>query len=256
MNVFTLEYYNIMKIKLIQFFAVLILLLSFAVFSVARATEQRDSIPASAYSNGYPYPFAFGVHAGTTGVGLHLYQPLGSEFGMRVGVSYMPFSTNISGTYNGHAARSEVSAKSGNVSLTFGWTPFVQRQGFFRSFNLQLGGAYFYKLDGGLNTRLREPYKFGEIDVQPDHVGLIRTKVAWKKTVSPYAGIGWSNIVIDSRFSMHIDLGCYYLSKPSVSMEASGLLEKNVNNAATIERNIKNYRYLPRLEFGFSYRFW
>jgi len=55
---------------------------------------------------------------------------------------------------------------------------------------------------------------------------------------------------------MHIDLGCYYLSKPSVSMQATGLLEENVSNAATIERNMKNYRYLPRVEFGFSYRFW
>ncbi len=86
-------------------------------------------------------------------------------------------------------------------------------------------------------------------------VGTIKTNVAWKKTVNPYAGIGWSNILIDSRFSMHVDLGCYYLSKPSVTMEATGLLEENVNNAATIENNIKNYRYLPRIEAGVSYRF-
>ncbi|SPZ88448.1 Uncharacterised protein [Sphingobacterium multivorum] len=38
-------------------------------------------------------------------------------------------------------------------------------------------------------------------------------------------------------------------------MEATGLLEENVNNAATIEKNIKNYRYLPRIEAGISYRF-
>lgn len=256
MNVFTIEYYKIMKTRFIQVFVMLISFLTLGVLSGAQASEQRDSIPESAYSNGYPYPFALGVHMGTTGVGLHLYQPLGPKFGLRVGASYMPFSTHIAGTYNNYATRSDVKAKSGNVSLAFGWTPFSQQGGFFRSFNVQLGGAYFYKLDGELSTRLRDPYKFGEIDVHPDHVGTIKTEVEWKKTVNPYAGIGWSNIVIDSRFSMHIDLGCYYLSKPSVSMEATGLLEENVNNAATIERNMKNYRYLPRLEFGFSYRFW
>ncbi|PRD46860.1 hypothetical protein C5745_13420 [Sphingobacterium haloxyli] len=234
----------------------LVSFLTLGVYAQARAIEQRDSIPESAYSNGYPYPFALGVHLGTTGVGLHLYQPLGPKFGLRVGASYMPFNTHIAGTYNNYATRSGVKAKSGNVSLAFGWTPFVQRGGFFRSFNLQLGGAYFYQLDGELSTRLRDPYRFGEIDVHPDRVGTITTQVEWKKTVSPYAGIGWSNIVIDSRFSMHIDLGCYYLSKPSVSMEATGLLEENVNNAAIIERNMENYRYLPRVEVGFSYRFW
>ncbi|PRD51907.1 hypothetical protein C5749_16535 [Sphingobacterium gobiense] len=234
----------------------LVSFLTLGVYAQARDTEQRDSVPASAYSNGYPYPFALGVHLGTTGVGLHLYQPLGTKFGLRVGASYMPFNTHIAGTYNNYATRSNVKAKSGNVSLAFGWTPFVQQGGFFRSFNIQLGGAYFFQLDGELSTRLRDPYKFGEIDVHPDHVGTITTQVEWKKTVNPYAGVGWSNIVIDSRFSMHIDLGCYYLSKPSVSMEATGLLEENVNNAAIIERNMKNYRYLPRVEFGFSYRFW
>lgn len=253
---YAIEYYKIMKIRFTKVFVVLSCCLTLAVLSRAQAGEQRDSIPASAYSNGYPYPFALGVHMGTTGVGLHLYQPLGPKFGLRLGASYMPFSTNISGTYNDYATRSAVKAKSGNVSLAFGWTPFVQGSGFFRSFNVQVGGAYFWKLDGELTTRLRDPYKFGEINVHPDHVGTITTDVEWKKTVNPYAGIGWSNIVIDSRFSMHIDLGCYYLSKPSVSMQATGLLEENVNNAAIIERNIENYRYLPRLEVGFSYRFW
>ncbi|NGM67264.1 hypothetical protein [Sphingobacterium sp. SGR-19] len=245
-----------MKRRFIKVFVMLIGLLTLGVLSGAQAGEQRDSIPESAFSHGYPYPFALGVHMGTTGVGLHLYQPLGPKFGLRVGASYMPLNTQIGGTYNNYATRSDVKAKSGNVSLTLGWTPFAQGSGFFRSFNVQAGGAYFYKLDGELTTRLRDPYKFGEINVHPDHVGTITTDVEWKKTVNPYAGIGWSNIVIDSRFSMHIDLGCYYLSKPSVSIHATGLLEENVSNAATIERNIENYRYLPRLEFGFSYRFW
>ena len=243
-----------------QKFTYLILgLMSFFILSISNsvyAKGERDSIPESAYSNGYPYPFALGVHMGTTGFGVHIYQPLGSKFGARLGVSYMPFNTSISGTYSNKEVDSDVSAKSGNASLTFGWTPFVEKGGFFRSFNLQVGGAYFFKLDGKIKSHLGDPYKYGDIKVDPLQVGTITSNLSWKKTVNPYAGIGWSNIIIDSRVSMHIDLGCYYLSKPKVSMEATGLLEENINNAATIERNIENYRYLPRVEFGFSYRFW
>ncbi|MFD2742989.1 MULTISPECIES: hypothetical protein [Sphingobacterium] len=228
----------------------------FASTSVLANGGDRDSIPASAYEYGYPYPVGLGVHVGTTGVGVHYYQPLGTHFGARLAGSFMPFNTKIKGNYSNRDTRTNVFANAHNVSLLFGWTPFASRTGFFRSFNVQLGGAYFFKLDGRLETRLADPYRYGEIAVDPEYVGTITTRVNWKETVNPYAGIGWSNIVIDSRFSMNIDLGAYYLSKPSVRMEASGLLEENVANASRIENNIRNYRYLPRVEIGFSYRFW
>lgn len=200
------------------------------------------------------YPLGFGVHFGTTGFGLHFYAPLGSHFGVRAATSYMPFYTGISGTYDDRRTHSTIEAKLFDASLIFGWTPFAHKPGFFRSFGLNAGGAYFFKIDGKVHTRLSDDYKYGDILVDPSNVGTIESNIQWKKTVSPYAGIGWNNIVIDSRFSMHIDLGCYYLSEPSTTMTATGLLEESVSNAATIERNIKNYRYLPRAEFGFTYR--
>ncbi len=244
-----------MKIRIKEKLIVLISL--FALVSMKlKGAEQRDSIPESAYLNGYPFPNALGVHMGSTGVGLHFYQPIGPQLGIRIGASFMPFNTNISGSYNNYLTRSNAKAKSGNLSIAFGWNPFYQKSGFFRSFNMQAGLAYFYKLDGSLTTRLKDPYKFGDIQVHPAQVGTISAQIDWKKSVSPYAGIGWSNIIIDSRFSMNLDLGYYYLTSPKVSMEATGLLERNINNSNKIENNIRNYRYLPRVEFGFSYRFW
>ncbi|TDS13716.1 hypothetical protein [Sphingobacterium paludis] len=246
-----------MKNRFTYFAMMLISFLTFAATTMAVASEgERDSIPESAYEHGYPNPFALGVHVGTAGVGLHIYQPLGKHFGLRLGGSIMPFNTHITGNYSNRDLRSDVSAKANNVSLMVGWAPFSQNRGFFRSFNVQVGGAYFFDLNGKLTTRLAEHYTYGDIHVNPAVVGDITTNINWKETVNPYAGIGWSNIVLDSRFSVSIDLGAYYLSKPTVTMEATGLLEENVNNAATIQNNIQNYRYLPRVEVGFSYRFW
>jgi hypothetical protein len=222
----------------------------------SHATTGRDSVPETSYTYGYPYPFALGIHAGTSGVGLHLYKPLGQHFGLRLAGSYMPLNATVSGNYDNRDVNSTLTANSSNVSLAFGWTPFATKSGFFRSFNIQVGGGYFFQLEGNLETRLKDPYKWGDISVTPEMVGTIQTDINWKETVNPYAGIGWSNIVIDSRFSMNIDLGAYYLSKPTVSMKASGLLEENISNAKTIERNIETYRYLPPVEIGFSYRFW
>lgn len=244
---------RVMKIKHLCFTMILVFMSAMSIQSTY-ASEQ-DSIPEATYEYGYPAPLALGVHAGTAGFGLHLYKPLGKKFGARLGFSHMPFGTQIVGTYANRSVRSDVSAQSTNISLLFGWTPFVNYGGFFRSFQIQLGGAYFTQLKGTLTSRLRDPYALGDITLKPELVGTITTHVNWKKTVNPYAGIGWTNIIIDNRFSMNIDLGMYYLSKPKVSMEATGLLEENVNNAARIEKNIENYRYLPRFEIGFSYRF-
>ncbi|MCI0922710.1 hypothetical protein [Sphingobacterium rhinopitheci] len=217
--------------------------------------EGGDSNPRLTYEYGYPQPFAVGIHAGTAGFGLQIYKPISKEFGARLGFSHMPFSTNILGNYSNRELSTDISAKSTNISLLFGWTPFVKNGGFFRSFSVQLGGAYFTQLNGSLKSKLRDPYKFGDIMVDPELVGTINTDVQWKKTINPYAGIGWTNIVIDNKFSLNVDLGMYYLSKPSVSMAATGLLAENVNNASIIEENIKSYRFLPRVEVGISYRF-
>ncbi len=223
--------------------------------SIPAALFAQDNTSESTYAYGYPNPVAVGVHGGTSGFGVHVYKSLGTQFGARLGFSHMPFNGDVLGTYAKRDVRTDMSAQSTNISLLAGWTPFVKYGGFFRSFHVQVGGAYFTQLKGTMTSRLRDPYQFGDIMVDPDLMGTIITKVEWKKTVNPYAGIGWTNVAIDNNFSMNVDLGMYYLSKPKVSMEASGLLEENVNNAATIQKNIENYRYLPRIEIGFSYRF-
>ncbi|GGH30774.1 hypothetical protein FAZ19_22305 [Sphingobacterium alkalisoli] len=240
----------------IRLLFVLFAVLGISIGNAAAADGDRDTIPESDYDYGYPFRAGLGVHAGINGVGAHYYQPLGTKFGFRLGASFMPFHTDIQGTYSGRATRSRIEAQAHNASLTFGWAPFVGSRNFFRSFNVQLGGAYFFKLEGELATRLADPYQYGDIAVDPEDVGEIFTDVEWKKTVNPYAGIGWSNIVLDSRFSLSLDFGCYYLSEPSVSMSATGLLEESAhnNNRNAIEQNIRNYRYLPRIEFGVSYR--
>lgn len=200
------------------------------------------------------FPLAFGLNMGSTGFGLHFSMPITSQFGWRASWDYMPFTTSIKGTYNNRATTSDVKAKANSLSLMFGYTPFVNSSGFFRSFGINIGAAYFLKLKGEMVTRLRDPYKFGDINVSPDLVGLINTDVKWKESFAPYAGLALNNIVIDGRFSAFVDLGCYYLSKPTVAMSGTGLLEENAANAVTVQENIKNYRYLPRLTAGIAYR--
>lgn len=207
----------------------------------------------SSYSES-TFPLHVGLHVGTTGFGLQLYTPLGEQFGVRLGASFMPFNTSIQGNYSNRETESDVKVKAHNISALFSWRPFYQSAGFFRSFAVNAGGAFFYNLDAELTTKLAEPYRHGDIMIDEDEVGEIRTDISYKKTISPYLGVGFNDIRLDDSFSLQLDLGSYYLPKPSVSITGTGLLQGNGGNAATVEDNIKNYRFLPRVEVGVSYR--
>lgn len=248
--------YNEIRVMKMKYSCFVMILVLFSVLTSEGVFAQRSrSILRVTKAHGYPTPYAVGVHVGSTGFGAHLYKSLGKEFGARLGFSHMPFGTSIVGEYADRDVTTKLRAKSTNISLLFGWTPFVQTNGFFRSFGFSLGAAYFTQLHGKMTSRLSDPYELGDITVDPEMVGDIKTHVQWKETVSPYVGAGWNNAIIGKQFSLNVDLGMYYLSKPTISMEASGLLESNTSNFSTVQKNIENYRYLPRVEVGVSYYF-
>ncbi|MEC3879334.1 hypothetical protein [Parapedobacter sp. 10938] len=204
------------------------------------------------YTN--PVSRSFGVLVGTTGVGVEYYHPLGNQFGVQAGVSFMPFGTKIVGTYGDYETQSKVRARLHNVHALFGWTPFYQTDHFLRHFVVNVGASYLLRAEGGIDTRLSEPYYYGDILVDQDMVGSVKTTVNWKQSVSPYFGIGLTDVRIDSRFGFNVGLGAYYLSSPSVRVKGTKLLEDNEANAPIIERNIKSYRVLPQVQLGVNYR--
>lgn len=203
------------------------------------------------YTN--PVSQSFGILVGTTGVGLEYYHPLGSQFGVQAGVSFMPFNTKIIGTYGDYETQSKANARLHNLHVLFGWTPFYQTDHFLRHFVVNAGAAYLLQAEGGIDTRLNEPYYYGDILVSEDMIGSVNTTVNWKQSVSPYLGIGLTDVRIDNRFGFNVGLGAYYLSSPSVTVTGTKLLAHNEANAAIIERNIKNYRVLPQIQVGVNY---
>jgi len=234
--------------------AIRLLLMVFALAGYTTLQANTLKNPQDTTYSTSTFPLYVGVHVGTTGFGLQLFTPLGEQFGARLGASFMPFNTNIKGTYNNRETASDVKVMAHNISAIFSWTPFYQSSNFFRSFAVNAGAAFFYKLDGELTTKLAGPYRHGDVLIEPDQVGEIQTDINYKKSISPYLGVGFNDIKLDDRFSLQIDLGSYYLPKPKVSIAGTGLLEGNGGNAATVENNIKNYRFLPRVELGVSYR--
>ncbi len=244
-----------MKISFSPYLLLLSLYLFALPFPAVCFQQQGGSGPAARVNKeGDPSLFSIGAHGGTTGFGVHISSAFSDKFGARLGASFMPFSTSVQGYYSRRDTRSQLNAHARNVSLMLSYTPFTEHPGFFRSFHLQLGGAHFFRLDGTIETQLAGPYRYGDLLISPEDLGEITTHVKWEQVLAPYLGAGLNDIVLDKHISLQADIGCYYLSAPQVSMEATAFLAENVNNSERIADNMKNYRYLPRIELGISYR--
>jgi len=200
-----------------------------------------------------PVSPSFGILVGT-GVGLTYYQPVGRQFSVQAGASFMPFHTKIVGAYGEYETRSRVNAQIHNVHLLLGWMPFHGTGNFMRHFTINAGAAYLLRAEGSIGTHLNEPYYYGDIRVPQSMIGEVNTTVNWEQSVAPYFGIGLTNVRIDDRFGFNVGVGGYYLPSPSVSMKGTKLLAHNEANGPIIERNIKNYRLLPQIQLGVNYR--
>ncbi|SEL25830.1 hypothetical protein [Parapedobacter koreensis] len=201
------------------------------------------------------YKWSFGTLLSTAGLGLEIYQPLGNALGIQAGANLMPYDAYFIATYGEHETRSIAKARLHNAHLLLGWVPFYRAHGAFSHLIIQLGGGYFFQARGTINTELNENYYYGDIAVRPVDVGLMTTTVSWSKTVAPYAGIAFGNIRIDDRFSFNLSAGAYRLSSPRVNIVATNLLQGNEANEPIIERNVRDYRYLPNIQIGINYNF-
>ena len=195
------------------------------------------------------------MQVGTYGFGAHYFQPFGAgqQFGVRLGIGFMPIKTSLSGNYGGRDTESDVKASFNNADLHFSWFPLKSQDNFLQYFTINAGAVYLFKLEGEGTTRLKEGYQMGDIMISPEDVGVIKTTVDWERKVNPAVGLGFNNIRLNSNLALSANLGCAFLSSPKVSMEANGLLANNTGNTAIIEENMKNYKYLPKLEVGISY---
>ena len=217
--------------------------LSTAVSPHTKVLPQQDSASRT---------LALGVHVGSTGAGLHVKGAMGKRFGWHVGASIMPFKTHIQGTHGGRATDSDIRVQAHHASVLLTWYPAADLTGGIRKLNVQGGIAYFFKLEAEAATTLKDGYQHGDIMVDPSYIGVVTTTVRYKP-ISPYLGIGYQDIRLGEKLSLRLDVGSYYLSPPEVSMNATGLLEANINNKDIIQNNIKNYRFMPRIEVGLSY---
>ncbi|MFC5409858.1 hypothetical protein ACFPMF_11100 [Larkinella bovis] len=209
------------------------------------AQSGRDSVSLK------PAPYALGLQLGTTGVGLQVARVLSTDSRLvgRLGVSYFAYDGGF-----------KVKAGDGKLNITpdlvmgialasVKWHPF-QSNPFF----LTGGAGYTWRPDVKANVVAEGDVKFGGLQISQENVGTINASLKWSPVLG-YAGLGYGRSTPIRRLGFAVELGCYYIGTPKVDLQYTGFLETtNIDEQIpVIENNMRNYRFLPSLQFLITY---
>ncbi|SEA33781.1 hypothetical protein SAMN05192529_11444 [Arachidicoccus rhizosphaerae] len=205
--------------------------------------------------------YSMGAHVGTQGFGLNAAYASSEVFALRLAGSIAPLGISKMRSWGKHDYDMDLKGRFYNASLMAEVKPFRRSSNsmFIRRLAVVGGAAYFFRAEADALAVPSEDYYYGEIVIPKEELGSVKTNVDWKGW-APYLGLGARNIYLKSGIKggylgLNIDIGSYYLRSPSVNVTADKMLSGNTANEWIIERNLKNYRWLPVIQVGVSYGF-
>ncbi|GAB3254742.1 hypothetical protein GCM10027347_15370 [Larkinella harenae] len=198
-----------------------------------------------------PAPYSVGLQLGTTGVGVQLARGLNADSRLvgRIGVSYFAYDRVF-----------RVKAGEGKLNITpdlvlgialasVKWHPFKRNQ-----FFLTGGAGYTWRPDVKANVTAEGNVTFGGLQISEENVGVVNAALRWNSALG-YAGLGYGRSTPIRRLGFAVELGCYYLGTPTVDLQYTGFLETTTidEQIPVIQNNLRNYRFLPSLQFLVTY---
>ena len=216
----------------------------------AEAPKEQES---KEVASGSIFNTAVELNVGTQGLGLEFKTPLFSRLSLRAGGNFLFLQTQREDTFGEEKANMKMDASFQQVHAIADFQPFANAKSVMRKFILSAGAAYYFKAEGNANFQPTESYNYGQITFGPDEIGEVDAQVKWNR-VAPYAGLGFTNLNLIKKLKLNAGLGMYYFQAPDVKFTGTKMVAgNNEENEATVERNMKDYRYLPALTLGFSY---
>ena len=198
-------------------------------------------------SNSAKKPMSLQVLTGTQGIGANFRYVLNKTVGFRVGGSYAAAGINDKITMDGFNSKNRASGKFNTAHLLVELMP----QKFFR---VVAGAAYLANAEATIHFEPKDSQSFNDITLTPAEIGTLDFQMDWG-TFAPYFGFGAGRGIPKKKFNVNIDLGAYYLSSPTVKATGTKLLTNNDPNAAIIQNNLKDYRFLPVAQLNFNFKF-
>lgn len=203
-----------------------------------------------------PADTSLGVRAGTLGAGAEISYAVSQRVALRLaGDTY-----TRTGTVTKQDIEYDAKEKLQSASLLADWFPFAN------NFRFSLGVMYNGNKVTGTGKPTSGTFTINGVTYQASDVGTLDASVDFKKS-APYFGIGYGR-PINGGLSFLFDLGVMFQGKPVTTMTATcgptapqGSAQCNqiqssvAAEQATVDDNLKNFKYYPVLSFGLAYTF-
>lgn len=136
-----------------------------------------------------------------------------------------------------------------NIDLVFSIYPFKS------SFKIVAGAAYFLSSELSVTTSFAESVFIGDVEFTPENGAgnlIITTDFG---QVAPYAAIGFGRAVPNKRFGFGVEAGAYYAGAPTVTLDATGVIENTVDQEPLVQEAFSEFKFIPYLTVRLAYSF-
>lgn len=186
------------------------------------------------------------LHGGSQGFGIAARYSFLPMLAARLGGSFGSVNISRGIEFDNLSTDNTLKAELSNLHLWAEYSPLSWLR-------INAGAGYFFKLKAEAVSTPNESITQEGITIEPEEMGTLTTTVTYKK-FAPYFGLGLGRGLPKHRFNLNFDLGTYYLSSPHVTMTGTEYLEDNSHNGPILERNMKDYRWLPVLQLNLSFK--
>lgn len=229
---------------LIGMFALLFNTLTLAQTAPPTQTTQTPTPVATEQKSG----FAIGLKGGTNGYGLEISKGLNKKNSIAVRAFGLT-SPNIELSnqefdFDSTTLVANAKIKLGAVGLLFDFHPFGN------AFKITIGGTYLL-YDISAKANVKDSLKVSNIKVSQQQFGDINFGLV-PQGFAPYFGIGFGRAIPKRRVGFGMEIGTYYMNTPKVSFKTTGLIEPTSAEESKIQENMKDYVWLPQLNFNLT----
>jgi len=196
---------------------------------------------------------SIGISLGTNGLGLELGRSLFKKQNtfLRIGTTYLQYHRLFNVELNAKSTINvEPDLKFNQFFVLSQYYPFRKT-----SFHVLGGISYLYNFNVSAFVDTNTGINIEGVEVNAEDFGEINVKVNWNKIV-PFIGFGIGRVIPKGKVGFNAEIGCYYMGSPKIKSEYFGILD--TTNAdeliPIIERNIRDYSYLPFINFKVRYR--
>lgn len=213
------------------------------------ATDSNETKKVILYN--YQKAWAVGLQAGLPGAGVEVAYNINQRFNARLRSTYFAL--------NDYQIKYKISDQPVSVGLQADLLAFdflleyLPHTG--SSFKLVAGDTYLNSLGASTTIMLDENTQFGDIELKPDQVGKI-TLTNQSSVLAAYGALGFGRAVPKRRVGVGFEIGSYYLPKPNISLDATGLLKPNASaeQEKKLEEAFSSFRWLPHMMLKIAVR--